>query len=60
MGISRIVSSARRREESMTQREMERYESVLFLGVVLFWIFFFFQFLALAMGISRSVCLVLE
>ena len=40
MGISRIVSSARRREESMTQREMERYESVLFLGVVLFSIFF--------------------
>ena len=54
MGISRIVSSARRREESMTQREMERYESVLFLGVVLFSIFFF-RFLALAMGISRSV-----
>ena len=38
----------------MTQREMERYESVLFLGVVLFSIFFF-RFLALAMGISRSV-----
>ena len=56
MGISRTVSpSARRkrRNESTTQRKMERYDSMLF-----FFLFFLFSiflwFLALDMGISRS------